>query len=82
MSKDSKQDMFEVLRALLHDVLRARFDGAPYAKLMRAHGYADGYMRGLLDSGMADRAELIALVGDVRRKYVEEETSPATIVAA
>ena len=33
------------------DVTRARFAGGAYAKLARAHGYADGYMRALLDAG-------------------------------
>lgn len=65
-------EMMTTLRELLRDVLRARFDGAAYAKLARAHGYADGYMRALLDSGLVDRDELLSIVGDERRRFVEE----------
>ena len=65
-------EMMTTLRELLRDVLRARFDGAAYAKLARAHGYADGYMRALLDSGLVDRDQLLSIVGDERRRFVEE----------
>jgi len=70
------EDLMETLRALLRDVLRARFDGAAYAKLARAHGYADGYMRALLDAGLVDQKALLQLVGAERRRFVEE--APAT----
>jgi len=72
----SNEELMDVLRDLLDDVLRARFDGAAYAKLARAHGYADGYMRALMDAGLADRESLIELVGDQRRRFVERETTP------
>ena len=65
-------EMMTTLRELLRDVLRARFDGAAYAKLARAHGYADGYMRALLDSGLVDRDQLLSIVGDERRRFVKE----------
>ncbi len=60
------------LRDLLRDVLHARFEGVAYAKLARAHGYADGYMRALLDSGLITKEELLELVGAERRKFVNE----------
>ncbi|HJK94917.1 MAG TPA: hypothetical protein RMH85_14655 [Polyangiaceae bacterium LLY-WYZ-15_(1-7)] len=68
----NQDELFETLRALLRDVLKARFDGAAYAKLARAHGYADGYMRALLDAGLVDRNELLDLVGNERRRFVDE----------
>lgn len=68
----NNDQLMETLRALLRDVLKARFDGAAYAKLARAHGYADGYMRALLDAGLVDRDELLSLVGDERKRFVEE----------
>ncbi len=68
----NNDELMNTLRDLLRDVLKARFDGAAYAKLARAHGYADGYMRALLDAGLVDRDELLALVGDERRRFVEE----------
>ncbi len=72
-----KGQLLDTLRSLLDEVLRARFDGAAYAKLSRAHGYADGYMRGLLDAGIVDKDELLVLVGDSRRAFIERETTAA-----
>lgn len=71
-----KQDLLDRVRELVAEVTRARFEGSAHPKLMRAHGYADGYMRALLDAGLADRESLIALVGDARRGVVEAETGP------
>ena len=67
-----KEDLKEHLRGLLRDVLKARFQGTAYAKLARAHGYADGYMKALLDAGLVDRPELLALVGTERKRFVDE----------
>lgn len=63
------QELMGTLRGLLREVLRARFDGALYAKLARAHGYADGYMRALMDAKVASREELLALVAEERRQF-------------
>jgi alanine racemase len=41
--------------------------------MMRAHGYADGYMRALLDAGLVDRAEMLKVVGFVRTDVVSAE---------
>jgi hypothetical protein len=72
--KLSKAEMFEELRAMLRDVFRLRSEGVAYARLSRAHGYVDGYMRGMLDQGVADKRELLALVSAVR----EASGGPAT----
>jgi hypothetical protein len=69
-------ELKETVRTLLKEVQRVRFEGTPYAKLARAHGYADGYMRALLDAGFVTRAELLELVGDERRKFVDEGSGP------
>ncbi len=71
-----RDQLLGVLKGLLQDVLRARFDGAAYAKLARAHGYADGYMRALMDAKLVDKDELLRLVGDERRRFVEGESAP------
>jgi hypothetical protein len=71
-----RDQLLGVLKGLLKDVLKARFDGVAYAKLMRAHGYADGYMRALMDAKLVDKDELLRLVGDERRRFVEEESVP------
>ncbi len=77
-----RNELLDVLRGLLNEVLRARFDGAAYAKLARVHGYADGYMRALLDAGLAGREELIELVTTERQRFVDSETSGAGLVEA
>ncbi len=74
----NNDELMNTLRDLLRDVLKARFDGAAYAKLARAHGYADGYMRALLDAGMVDRDQLLSLVGDERRRFVDEVPAYST----
>lgn len=71
-TSDEREMMLETLRGLLRDVLKARFEGAAYGKLARAHGYADGYMRALLDAQIVDRASLLELVGEERRRFIEE----------
>jgi len=71
-----KDELENTLRRLLRDVLKARFEGAPYRKLARAHGYADGYMKALLDLGMLDRHELLSMLGAERQRYFNE--SPAS----
>jgi hypothetical protein len=73
-TKTSKADMLENLRVMLRDVFRLRAEGAQYARLARAHGYVDGYMRVLLETGIADKSELLALVSGER----ERSDGPAT----
>jgi hypothetical protein len=60
--RSSKADMLAELRRLLHDVFVARCEGANYNRLARAHGYVDGYMRALLESGQCTKQELLELV--------------------
>ncbi len=55
-----KTQMLDNLRAMLRDVFQLRTDGVAYARLARAHGYVDGYMRVLLETGIADKNELLA----------------------
>jgi hypothetical protein len=64
----SKQELLDRICELVRQVTVARFEGALYAKLARAHGYADGYMRALMDAGIVDRDELLAMVGQARRE--------------
>jgi hypothetical protein len=62
----SKADLIAELQRLLHDVFVARAEGANYPRLARAHGYVDGYMRALLESGQATKQELLELVARER----------------
>ena len=70
----TKNDMLHNLRTMLQDVFRLRGDGVAYARLARAHGYIDGYMRVMLETGVADKKELLELVAEERLAC----TGPAT----
>ena len=84
-SKTSKAELLENLRAMLRDVLELRAGGAAYPRLARAHGYIDGYMRVLLETGLANRKELLKLVAQERTRAsgpaVRELDSSAFAVA-
>jgi hypothetical protein len=67
MASASKTEMLENLRGMLRDVLRLRTEGVAYAKLSRAHGYLDGYMRVLLEKGLFSQKELLALISEERQ---------------
>src|SRR6185503_14654893 len=58
----SKADQIAELQRLLHDVFVARREGASHPRFSRAQGFIDGYMRALLESGTATKAELLELV--------------------
>lgn len=70
----SKAEMMDELRQMLQDVFALRHSGATYSRMARAHGYVDGYMRALLESGHADRDELLELVAAERTSV----SGPAT----
>jgi len=79
----SKAAMFENLRTMLRDVFRLRRDGAAYARLSRAHGYVDGYMRALMESGLATQKELLEVVTAERVRVDGPATeTEADVVAA
>ncbi len=81
-TKTSKSEMLETLRAMLADVFRLRMDGIAYARLARAHGYVDGYMRVLLETGIATKSELLAIVAEQREKIDGPATSVVGATAA
>jgi len=68
-----KDELMGVLGGLLKDVLKARFAGTERAKLARAHGYADGYMRALLDAGLVDKSTLLHVVGESNTAFLAAE---------
>jgi len=62
----TKAELLGELKLMLNDMLSARARGvAPY-RLARAHGYVDGYMRALLETGSATQKELLAVVAEER----------------
>ena len=74
-------ELKDTLRGLVRKTIETRFSGANYATLAQARGYADGYMRALLDAGLIDQKEMLALVNDERRQYVNRTNSDATRAA-
>lgn len=68
MANDSKNEMLDTLRGLVRDALRLRSEGAVYARLARAGGAVDGYLRALVDSGIASQSELLQLIAEERAK--------------
>ena len=74
-------ELKDTLRGLVRKTIETRFSGANYATLAQARGYADGYMRALLDAGLIDQKEMLALVNDERRQYVDRANSDATRAA-
>jgi len=77
-SKTSKAEMLDTLRVMLRDVFRLRGEGVPYARLARAHGYVDGYMRALLEIAITDKQELLNLVAEERQRVHGPATAPAS----
>ncbi|HEY8431859.1 MAG TPA: hypothetical protein VIL20_25960 [Sandaracinaceae bacterium] len=73
----SKQELLARVGELVRQVTEARFAGSAYAKLARAHGYADGYMRALLDAKLVERDELLVLVGEARQQALDESEKAA-----
>lgn len=65
-SPASKSEMLQNLRMLLREAFRLRNQGVAYAKISRAQGYADGYMRMMLDAELVDQRELLHLIGEER----------------
>ena len=85
LTNTSKAEMLDELRNMLRDVLALRAEGVAYARLARAHGYIDGYMRALIETGIADQKELLSLVSQERSRALGPGTrrleAEATAVA-
>jgi hypothetical protein len=62
----TKDEVLEELRVMFRNVLAASTAGGSHARLSRARGSVDGYMRALLDLGVATREELLALIAAER----------------
>ena len=86
----TKAEMLADLRVMLTDVFVAKAAGEQYGRLARAHGYVDGYMRALLETGTVTKAELLELVAAEREKAsgpamrvldLNEESSSASSAA-
>ena len=77
----TKADMLNELKVMLYDALLAKTRGVTYPRLARAHGYVDGYMKAMLDSGIATNQELLDLVAEARTTVdgpAVAQTSPSS----
>ena len=73
MPTATREQIVNELRTMLRDVFVAKSGGETYSRLARAHGYVDGYMRALLETGTVSRDELLAIVAAER----EQVSGPA-----
>lgn len=64
----TKDEVLEELRAMFRNVLAAAEVGGSHVRLSRARGNVDGYMRALLDLGVATREELLELIASERER--------------
>jgi hypothetical protein len=73
----SKAEVLRELETMLKDVLTASEMGRSYPRMARAHGYVDGFMRGLLDAGFVSKEELLAIVARQRTAAAGPATDDA-----
>jgi hypothetical protein len=74
--------MVQTLRRMLREALTLRSSGAAYARLAQANGVIDGYMQALLDAGLVQDAELLAIVSEIRKEVDGPATGEVSAVAA
>ena len=64
----TKPELLSELQTMLRDVFTAAAGGTAYARIARAHGYVDGFMRALLDMGVVQQRELVEIVAAERER--------------
>jgi hypothetical protein len=74
MSTPSRDVLIQTVRGLLGDAFALHQKGAAGARLGRSYGMADGYMRALIELGVATQKELGVLVVEERTRRL----GPAT----
>jgi hypothetical protein len=67
---ENKPALVNVLRSLLTGVFSAQVEGGNHQKLVRAFGYADGYMRAVLEAGIVSQKELLTIVQEERTRMM------------
>ena len=65
----SKDGLMTEVRAHLRRAFYARFEGKVHANKARCQGYADGYMRALMDAGLTDHEQLLRLIAEERSRF-------------
>jgi hypothetical protein len=74
MTIRSPAELHDILKAMLRESLRLGAEGAQRSRQLHAQGCADGFMRALVECGISEDRELLALVREVRA----ELRGPAT----
>lgn len=64
----TRDEVLEELRTMFRNMLEASALGGSHARLSRARGCVDGYMRALLDLGIVSRGELLELIAAERER--------------
>ncbi len=72
--RTQRDQVIDELRRLLHDLFVATEQGAAQPRLARAHGYADGFMKGLLQAGVVTQRELLSIVSEERGRVAGPST--------
>lgn len=64
----TRDEVLEELRTMFRNVLADSAAGGNHTRVSRGRGCVDGYMRALLDLGVATRAELLQLIAAERER--------------
>jgi hypothetical protein len=64
----TRDEVLEEVRTMFRNMLAASAAGGSHARLSRARGCVDGYMRALLDLGIVSRGELLGLIATERER--------------
>lgn len=73
----SKLTLLNQVRTLIAESTQARFSGVSGFKAAKTTGYADGYMKAMLDMGLVSKAELLEAIGDARQGVVNASAHKA-----
>ncbi|MBX7197453.1 MAG: hypothetical protein K1X94_35740 [Sandaracinaceae bacterium] len=76
----TKEEVLGELRTMLRDIFVAKSQGETHARLARAHGYVDGYMRALLETGTAAKQELLEIVAGERERVSGPAMRPLSVM--
>jgi hypothetical protein len=78
----SKEALIAELKRLLSDAFETQRRGALQSRLGRSYGYIDGYMRVLIDTGVASESELLEVVAMERVRQSGPSTKTLAARAA
>lgn len=80
LSSADKDRLLSTLRSLLEANFEERRRGTYGTHFAHGQGYADGYMRCLLEAGLVSSAELLTIVQEARRHHGGPATAEITSI--